>query len=128
MKLCSWAKDGGPESTSWGFWLIECKPLFSIVLLKFDGRSREAYHTHAFNSLSWLLKGELHEEFIDGKGHPLFPSLKPIITRRETFHKVDSVGTSWAISFRGPWADRWREFLPNEGRFRTLANHRVEVA
>ena len=50
-------KDGGPESTVTGYWLIEYKPLFSIVLLKFEGKSRDAFHTHAFNSLSWLISG-----------------------------------------------------------------------
>ena len=39
--------------------------IFSIALLKFEGISREAYHTHAFGAISWLLKGMLVEEFLD---------------------------------------------------------------
>jgi len=54
-------KDGGPDSTVTGYWLIESKKWFSIVLLKFEGKSREAFHTHAFNAISWLLKGKLIE-------------------------------------------------------------------
>ena len=50
MRLFFKSKDGGPDSSVTGYWLIESKKLFSIVLLKFDGRSREAYHTHAFNA------------------------------------------------------------------------------
>lgn len=41
MKLFKKMKDGGKESTVTGYWLIECKSLFSIVLLKFEGDSRE---------------------------------------------------------------------------------------
>ena len=55
MKLCYVGKDGGPESTVWGFWLIEIKKLFSVALLCFENGSREAFHTHAFNSVSWVL-------------------------------------------------------------------------
>mgnify|MGYP001575993171 CR=1 FL=1 len=57
MKLFYYGKDGGPESHVWGFWLIEAKSLFSIVLLRFENGTREAYHSHAFNSLSWVLRG-----------------------------------------------------------------------
>lgn len=102
-------KDGGPESSVTGYWLCEFKNWFSIVLLKFDGKSREAYHTHAFNSVNWLLWGELSEEFIDGKGRTLKPSIWPIIVRRSDYHKVNSDGVSWVLSFRGPWSRTWKE-------------------
>ena len=64
MKLFHKAKDGGPASTVTGYWLIESKRFFSIVLLRFDGPSREAFHTHAFNSISWVVKGVLLENFL----------------------------------------------------------------
>jgi hypothetical protein len=127
MNLLYWGKDGGKESTVWGFWLVEMKSLFSVALLKFVGNSREAFHTHAFNSISWVLKGELLENFRDGKGHPYLPSLKPVITTRDTFHKVDSVGTTWVLTFRGPWAKTWSEWLPAEKRYTTLTHGRKEV-
>lgn len=132
MKLFSYGKDGGDESTVSGFWLIEAKKLFSVALLKFSNGSREAYHSHAFNSVSWLLKGELVEEHIlTGLNTPTIavykPSFKPIITKRDTFHKVTSVGKSYVITFRGPWIPFWHEFLPKENRFRTLTDGRKEV-
>lgn len=127
MRLLYWGPDGGPESTSYGFFLIELKKLFSIVLLRFDDKSREAFHSHAFNSVSWLLSGQLTENFIDGKGHQLNPSLKPILTRRSTFHKVDSTGRSWVLSFRGPWAPIWLEYLEEGKRWRVLTHGRKEV-
>lgn len=111
MKLFSKGKDGGPESTVTGYWLIEWKRLFSIVLLKFEGASREAYHNHAFNSVSWLLKGELMEYTRGDDPNCILysPHIVPIRTYRETLHKVNSNGISWVLSFRGPWVDSWNE-------------------
>lgn len=129
MELFTVSKDGGPESTVTAYWLVEIKSLFSIVLLKFDGKSREAYHNHAFNSVSWLLKGKLFEEMFGGM-YDFFvhtPRLKPIITKKETFHKVDSDGTSYVLSFRGPWKKDWLEYLPNERLYKHLTHGRVEV-
>lgn len=121
MKLLHVGKDGGPESNVTGYWLIEWKRFFSIALLRFDHGSREAFHSHAFNCISWLLKGELCEEFIlrnSTKAHvatlhrAYIPSYRPIITKRETFHRVFSIGTSWVLTFRGPWAKTWQEYDP----------------
>lgn len=130
MRVCYWGKDGGKDSTVWGFWLFEFKRLASIVLLKFEPGSRDAYHTHAFDCVSWVLRGELRE-FICGDGDGGFflyrPSWRPIITRRDTFHKVVSTGTTWVLSFRGPWAPRWYEFLPSQQRLVELASGRQVV-
>lgn len=114
MRFMYWGKDGGPESTVWGFWPIELKKLFSVAILKFVGASRPVYHDHAFSSVSWLLKGKLVEESPDGAFKDIIytPSWKPIITSRNRFHKVDSKGISWVLTFRGPWRDNWREFDP----------------
>jgi hypothetical protein len=132
MKLLTLMKDGGPESRVWGYWLIEWKKLFSVVLLHFKDGSREAYHSHAFNSISWVLRGKLTEDRLAKKDLRIFsvylPSLRPIWTSRNNMHKITSTGNTWVLSFRGPWADRWQEFLPAENRFVTLTNGRKEVA
>ena len=131
MKFLSYGKDGGPESTVSGFWLIELKNWFSIVLLKFEDGSRDAFHSHAFHSVSWLLSGKLEEVTPEIAYHDdynvndYWPSLRPIITNRDTVHKVVSVNTSWVLSFRGPWADTWHEWL--QGKKITLTNGRKEV-
>lgn len=126
MRLLHVGKDGGPESTVWGYWLAEIKSLFSIVLLKFVGRSREAFHSHAFNSVSWVLSGRLTEQMLDGTIKVHTPSLRPIITRRSTFHKVDSDGVTWVFSLRGPWSRVWQEYRPGRG-YVALANGREEL-
>jgi len=127
MKLFRHAKDGGPESTVDGWWLVEIKSLFSIVLLRFDGPSRFAYHEHAFHSVSWLLRGQLVERLRNTRISTVYnPSPLPIVTRRSDFHMVDSVGTSWVLSFRGPWAKTRREYIPGRG-MRTLTDGREVV-
>ena len=120
MKIFKKMKDGGPDSTVTGYWLIESKKLFSIVLLKFEGESREAYHNHAFDALSWVISGSLREYIWveSGIGALLTktfhkPSLKPIFTSRDRMHKVSSDGTTWVLSFRGPWKDEWEEYNEN---------------
>jgi hypothetical protein len=109
MRFLEWAKDGGPESPVMGFFLIEVKWLFSIVLLRFSPGSRDAYHSHAFNALTWFLKGKVIEFFANGFSRPWGPSLWPKWTPRDCVHKVGSVETTWALSVRGPWARTWFE-------------------
>jgi len=121
-------KDGGPESTVTGYWLVEMKRLLSVALVRFDGQSREAFHTHAFDAVSWVLRGSLTETFIDGRVVKHKPSLLPFVTKRSDFHKVDSdAPVSWAITFRGPWVRKWREFIPASQRFLTLTSGRKIV-
>lgn len=127
MKFLEWAKDGGEESHVEGFFFVEIKPLFSIVLLHFANGTREAYHNHAFNALTWFLSGEVDEHHLDGRVLTFKPSFKPKYTKRSTFHKVFSKGDTWALSFRGAWANTWKEFIPSLGIFKTLTHGRKEV-
>lgn len=124
MKIFKRMKDGGPESTVTGYWLIEAKSLLSVAILRFDGKSREAYHNHAFNCISWVLKGKLTETMLDGLVREYPPSWRPFITTREDFHKVDSDGQTFVLTFRGPWAKTWNEFTD---KFITLESGRKIV-
>lgn len=136
MKLFAKVKDGGPYSKVTAYFLIEWKRFFSIALLRFDKGSREAFHSHAFNCVSWVLRGALHEITrhevgrIRAHEHQYYtPSLRPVVTRRDTFHQVFGLAErSWVLTFRGPWVDRWREWLLDEKREVTLTHGRVEVA
>lgn len=134
MKFLRVAKDGGPKSTVTGYWLIEIKWLFSIVLLRFADGSRDEFHSHAFNSLNWVLKGRVEEQFLGPRPDRLpriirwfRRSLWPVYTRRKHFHRVVSHGTTWVFSIRGPWSKTWREFDPKTGEFTTLGHGRVTV-
>lgn len=120
-------KDGGSQSKVMGFWLIEIKSLFSIVLLRFSAGSREAYHSHAFNGLTWFLSGEVVEYHHNGTVKRWRPSLLPKFTPRSCFHKVYGVKTTYALSFRGPWHSTWREYIPAEKKLITLTHGRKIV-
>lgn len=130
MKPFFKGKDGGPDSNVTGYWLFESKRFGSVVLLRFDEGSREAFHSHAFNAVSWVLKGCLYEQCIkrEEDGGWLKPSLKPVLTRRDRLHKVFGMARrTWVLSFRGPWVKTWKEYLPKEDREITLTNGRKEV-
>lgn len=127
MKILSKGKDGGKESTVWGFWIIEIKSLFSIVLLCFENGSREAYHTHAFDCFSWVLSGKLTEFHKNGKVNTYLPSLLGFKTSKDTYHKVVSEGRTWVLSFRGPWKNTWKEYIPEKNQEITLTHGRKVI-
>lgn len=129
MKFLKWGKDGGPESSVWGFWFIEIKWLFSIVLLRFEkGETREAFHSHAFNALTWWLSGKVAEEHTNGQIDLWWPSLLPKLTRRSCFHRVRPIKKTWALSIRGPWAKQWQEFRKDWSELTTFESGRRIVA
>lgn len=127
MKFFHKAKDGGSESNVTGYWLIEWKGLFSIALLRFSKGSREAFHSHAFNAISWIIKGRLKEEIIEEESIFLGPSIKylepslvPIYTAKSRVHRVHGLEeVTWALTFRGPWDSEWYEVLRNKVTFLT---------
>lgn len=130
MKFLQTTKDGGAESTVWAHWLIEIKSLFSVALLRFEDGTRDAYHSHAFDCVSWVLRGKLIEDNWGEAQQQYSPSLRPVITRRSTYHRVRSVGRTWVLTFRGPWSKTWREAVPNgQGGYaeRTLTHGRKQV-
>jgi hypothetical protein len=101
------------------------------VLLRFDKGSREAFHNHAFNAVSWVLSGGLVEVVKDDMNYDVTtfkPSLKPVYTTRERMHKVFGVAEkTWVLSFRGPWSKTWKEYLPKEEKEITLSIGRVVI-
>ena len=118
--------DGGKKSGVTGYMLIEWKPVFSIGLLHFNKGSREAFHNHAFNALTWWLKGKVTEVHRSGEKKEFSPSLKPKYTNRDCYHKVVAHRSTWALTFRGPWKDTWKEHRPVEGEV-TLTHGRKLV-
>lgn len=127
MKLFEWAKDGGPESHVTGLFLVEIKSMFSVVLLKFEKGTREAYHSHAFNAFTLWLKGEVIEEFPNGK-KSYWEAGMVKYTPRNLFHRVRALVDTYAISFRGPWVTRWYETNDNYVKTTTFTHGRIEVA
>jgi quercetin dioxygenase-like cupin family protein len=120
-------KDGGEQSHVTVYFLVAIKPLFSIGLLHFADGTREAFHSHAFNALTVVLKGIFREEYLEGK-EVYYKAGDVKYTPRRRFHKVRSFGNTWALTFRGPWVDTWKEYRPDEERFVTFTHGRREIA
>lgn len=132
IKLMFGKKDGGPESKV-HMYGVESKRFGSILLLRFGADSRDAYHTHAFDCVSIVLRGWLQEHFLGSDGrvtgfrdltrrYGWFP------TYRTTLHRVlGMTETSWVLTIRGPWFKTWREYTARRG-FVTLTHGRKEVA
>lgn len=112
MKFLSYGNDGGPSSGVTGFWVIEVKWLFSIVILHFSKGTRENYHSHAFNAYTWFMYGEVEEQHLNGETIIWKPSFWPKWTSKDTFHRVNALKDTFAISFRGPWDNTWKEYNP----------------
>jgi len=127
MKFFSIAKDGGPESYVTGFFLVEIKSLFSIVILKFNKGTREVFHSHAFNAITLWLNAEVTEEYPDGNWK-FWNSWQWKRTPRNLFHRVRATKDSYAISFRGPWQSTWQEIIPQQNKVITLTHGRKEIA
>ena len=138
-RMFSVRSDGGKDSGVTAYFLIEWKPIISIAILHFKPGTREAYHTHAFNALTWWLKGKVTEAKLNaafnGKGELLNqggditkdykPSFKPKFTARSNFHKVIAHEDTYALTFRGPWHNQWMEF--NNKKIVNLTNGRKEI-
>jgi hypothetical protein len=120
--------DGGKDSGVTGYFLIEWKCLFSVGVLRFNEGSREAYHSHAFNALTWWLSGEANE--LRKEGEELLVTKykrrwKPKFTPKDNIHKVVCTTKSWCFTLRGSWEDTWKEY--RDGEVVTLTHGRKEV-
>lgn len=124
MRLFEKSYDGGKDSGVTGYFLVEIKPLFSIVLLRFSKGTRDAFHNHAFNALTIWLKGSVREHMLNGDTHE-WKAGQFKFTPRENFHKVEALETTWALCFRGPWIKYWNE--SRFGKLFTLTHGRREV-
>lgn len=122
MKMWVRSHDGGADSGVTGYWLIEAKGLFSIVLLHFRPGSRFAFHNHAFNAWTLWLKGGVREHYLGG-GSKDFHAGQLKYTPRSCFHKIESLGHTWALSIRGPWKECWQESRGDN--LVTLTNGRI---
>jgi len=120
MKLFSKSYDGGQDSGVTSYFLIEWKSCFSIALLHFTPDYRENYHSHAFNALTWGVRGEAIEEFKDKPNQVWTPSVIPKYTPRTNMHRYKTRVGAWAFTIRGPWNKTWEEYSPTSNKYITL--------
>lgn len=124
MRILQRTKDGGSKSTVDAYFLIEIKNLFSVALLKFNKGSRENFHSHAFNAVTWFISGDIEEESKDGSFYKYSRSLVPKLTPKEKTHRVVAHETSWCLTIRGPWSSVWTEYNSATGNTYYLTHGR----
>jgi hypothetical protein len=126
MRFFSKAPDGGEKSGVTGYFLLEIKSIFSIVLLHFKVQdNRERAHNHAFNAITIWLKGQVIEENLNGDWK-VYKAGDIKFTPRSMFHRIVPKGSAWAISFRGPWQNYWYEWRKGQGMVK-LTHGRKEI-
>lgn len=124
--MIRWKRPDGGKESGVKCWGIEIKWLFSIVLLRFEPNDRENYHSHAFNALTFWLKGRVSEKVRETQKCYVvryFEAGNIKYTPRTNTHKIHCTKTAWALSFRGPWQKEWTEVAP-EGRVIKLTKGR----
>lgn len=121
------AKDGGPNSPVDGYFLFEIKGLCSVALLKFNKGTREQFHTHAFNALTWFISGNLVEEKVNGDLYLYKRSIFPKITLKSNNHRVIALKDSWCLTIRGSWDNMWTEYDKKTGKTTYLTHGRKEI-
>lgn len=124
MRFFSKTKDGGKDSTVDAYFLFEIKGFISVALLRFNKGSRNNFHSHAFNALTWFIRGDMREVLLCGQEKKYKRSLLPKITKKECMHKVVAEEVSWCFTVRGKWEDKWQEVDPKTGATITLGNGR----
>ena len=127
MLFFSKRKDGGQKSNVDGFFLIELKSLFSIAILKFNKGAREEFHSHAFDALTWFVKGDIIEEDVNGVKYIYKKSLIPKVTPKDKVHKVIANKDSWCITIRGKWVKNWFEITSDKKKKITFTHGRKVV-
>ena len=93
--------------------VLEWKKLFSIKLFHFhktEGK-QDRFHTHAFNAVSILLKGDYTEEVLEGNTViPLKRSRKRFLfIPANQYHRITKSDGCRTLLITGPWGPEFKE-------------------
>lgn len=95
--------------------VLEWKPLFSIKLFHFHESTgcQDRFHTHSFNSISLLLKGNyIEEKIIDQKIIPMDRNRSRLIyIPNGEYHRITKSNGCWTLLITGPWKSYWKELM-----------------
>lgn len=110
---------------SYEFFFIEIKPLFSVILTRLGSNGSTLPHSHPFNAVTLMLKGQIVErrggEIIDGFRAGQWKATD------KGMHSISTDGSgAWLLTFRGPWSSTWQEEQP-DGTIKTLTHGRKEI-
>jgi hypothetical protein len=93
--------------------ILEWKKLFSIKLFHFHKSEgdQDRFHTHSFNSISILLKGNYVEEIIrQGCIHKLNRNrCRVLYIPEHEYHRITKSDGCRTLLITGPWSKYWNE-------------------
>lgn len=116
---------GSQSVTEWT--LLEYKKWFSLKVFHFHKGEglQDRFHTHAFNAVSVLLKGNYIEEVIDTTDNEIvkLPRNRSrfLFIPRDSFHRITKSSGCITILLTGPWSGDFKELtyvgdLPDSGK------------
>lgn len=96
--------------------LFEHKKIGGIWLYNWKTIKQNRFHTHAFNSIAFLLRGGYTEQVIRNTGviewNKVNQWLKPRFLPMNYTHRIcEAEPNTWTIVFFGPWKKYWYEFF-----------------
>lgn len=95
--------------------IFEHKKLGGIWVYNWKTIRQNRFHTHAFNSTAFLLRGSYTEEIIkDGKiiQNVVDQWMKPRRLPRNYTHRIlKAQQSTWTVVFFGRWMDHWWEYF-----------------
>jgi hypothetical protein len=115
--------------------LMENKWLFSIIFYKWATIDQIRFHTHAFHSVAFLLKGWYWEKVKFQTGDVKFQAsnlvnipLYPRIIQKNYCHAIQKArpGTMTMV-IAGPWEKHWAEFFPADKKWVKYAWGRKKI-
>jgi hypothetical protein len=93
--------------------ILEWKKLFSLKLFHFHKTAgkQDRFHTHAFNAVSFLLKGNYTEEVVkDGRVVALPRNRSRLIfIPKNEYHRVTKGEGCYTLLLTGPWGAEFKE-------------------
>ena len=110
--------------------LFENKNLFSILFYKWNTIDQIRFHTHAFSSFAFLIKGWYWEkvlfngiEMTNFVNQPLWPRYLP----KNYCHAIQNAKPgSLTMVLAGPWDKYWYEYFPVKGFWRKYSWGRIK--
>jgi len=95
--------------------IFESKYLGGIWLYNWKTIKQNRFHTHAFNSIAFLLNGKYTEEVIEDsqiKFKVVHQWLKPRLLPKNYCHRILKADpNTWTIVFFGKWIPHWWEYF-----------------
>lgn len=104
------------------FTIFEFKPLCGIIINIFNTVDQDRFHSHAFHSWSWMIRGWYEEDtLMFDKNYQYIGEVNKRITKsriipRNYIHKIKrSSKNAISVTFEGSWLPYWSEYF-DDGR------------